>query len=79
MRLSRRGERERVLVRLPSVTAVAGSTVWAPELEALYRARYDRMVRVAYLVCGDRAAAEETPLVLVVRVDDDRWFLTRIG
>jgi RNA polymerase sigma-70 factor (sigma-E family) len=32
---------------------------WAPELEALYRDRYDRMVRVAYLVCGDRAAAEE--------------------
>ena len=46
-------------MRLPSVTAMAGPAVWAPELEVLYRERYDRMVRVAYLVCGDRAAAEE--------------------
>jgi RNA polymerase sigma-70 factor (sigma-E family) len=52
-------ERPGRFVRLPSVTAMAEPGVWAPELEVLYRDRYDRMVRVAYLVCGDRAAAEE--------------------
>ena len=34
-------------------------TVWAPALVDLYRERYGPMVRVAYLLTGDTAVAEE--------------------
>jgi RNA polymerase sigma-70 factor (sigma-E family) len=35
------------------------SPPWADELVVLYQAQYDRMVRVAFLVCRDAAVAEE--------------------
>ena len=35
------------------------TTVWEEPLVALYRDRYEPMVRLAYLLTGDRAVAEE--------------------